>query len=211
MNLADWLPLLTDQWEHTSTWEIIAVCFSVSGVLLAYRNNVLLYPAGLISTGIYTAIMASPAVGLYADAALNLYYFIMSVYGWILWSRRNENKKERPITAAKAGDWLVVTGICVIGFVLLFLLLKHLTPSTVPVMDAFVSATAWSGMWLLAKRKVENWLLLNISNAVAIPLLFYKQMPLTALLTLFLFTVAVFGYFRWRKISRNYSQQHQQA
>jgi nicotinamide mononucleotide transporter len=67
-------------------------------------------------------------------------------------------------------------------------------------MDAWVSATAWAGMWLLAKRKIENWILLNISNAFAIPLLFYKQLPLYALLTAFLFIVAVLGYFDWMKI-----------
>jgi nicotinamide mononucleotide transporter len=62
-----------------------------------------------------------------------------------------------------------------------------------------VSATACAGMWLLAKHKIENWILLNISNAIAIPLLVYKGIPLTACLTLFLFIVACFGYFNWRK------------
>jgi nicotinamide mononucleotide transporter len=73
-------------------------------------------------------------------------------------------------------------------------------------MDSFVAATAWAGMWLLAKRKLENWVLLNISNIVAIPLLFYKHLPLNALLTLFLFIVAVMGYFRWKKIMRKEAQ-----
>jgi nicotinamide mononucleotide transporter len=79
-------------------------------------------------------------------------------------------------------------------------MLKYYTDSTVPYWDAWVSATAWAGMWLLAKRKIENWILLNISNAFAIPLLFHKNLPLYALLTLFLFIVAVQGYFKWNKI-----------
>jgi len=69
-------------------------------------------------------------------------------------------------------------------------------------LDAWVSATAWAGMWLLAKRKIENWILLNVSNAFAIPLLLYKQLPLFAALTLFLFIVAIFGYYQWRKLVR---------
>lgn len=202
MHTTEWLDLLTTQWHHTSIWEIIAVVFSISGVLLAYRNSVWLYPVGLVATGIYTVLMASPKVGLYADAALNLYYFVMSVYGWLLWGRHRNEAKELPITHSSRSDWITVAGICVGGFLLLYLVLKNYTPSTVPVMDAIVSATAWSGMWLLAKRKVENWLMLNVSNAVAIPLLFFKQMPLTALLTLFLFTVALFGYANWHRISR---------
>src|SRR5690606_13348394 len=193
----EYLPLLTEQWQHTGTWEIIAVIFSVLGVLLAYRNNVLLYPAGLISTGIYTLLMASPKVGLYAEASLNLYYFVMSIYGWIIWGRipKNGTRKELPISKAQGKDWSIVFAICGLGFLLLWWVLSSFTPSTVPLADAFVSATAWAGMWLLAKRKVENWILLNISNAAAIPLLVYKQMPLTALLTVFLFIVAVFGFF----------------
>jgi nicotinamide mononucleotide transporter len=92
--------------------------------------------------------------------------------------------------------------IVVVGFVLLSFLLKQYTPSTVPYWDAWVSATAWAGMWLLAKRKIENWILLNVSNAFAIPLLLHKQLPLYAGLTLFLFIVAVFGYIKWNKILR---------
>ncbi|HWJ29625.1 MAG TPA: nicotinamide mononucleotide transporter family protein, partial [Flavisolibacter sp.] len=89
------------------------------------------------------------------------------------------------------------------SFLLLYILLKNYTPSSVPVWDAWVSATAWAGMWLLAKRKVENWILLNISNAFAIPLLFYKALPLFAILTLFLFIVAILGYKEWRQIAKS--------
>lgn len=192
--------LLSEQWQHTTRLELIAVIFSVTGVLLAYRNHVLLYPAGLISTGIYTWLLAQPHPGLYADAALNLYYFVMSIYGWILWGRKGRLSQPHTIQRSTARDWGIVAAICGLGFILLYGVLFFWTPSTVPVMDAFVSATAWAGMWLLAKRRIENWILLNISNAVAIPLLFYKQMPLTALLTLFLFIVAVFGYYRWKRI-----------
>jgi nicotinamide mononucleotide transporter len=65
-----------------------------------------------------------------------------------------------------------------------------------------VSSTAWAGMWLLARRKIENWIFLNISNIVAIPLKFHKDLPLMALLTTFLFIVAIFGFLEWRKIYR---------
>jgi nicotinamide mononucleotide transporter len=95
---------------------------------------------------------------------------------------------------------LVTGGITIIGFVFLAFILQRWTNSTVPYWDAWVSATAWAGMWLLAKRKLENWVLLNISNAFAIPLLIYKHLPLYALLTVILFVVAVQGYFTWRRM-----------
>jgi len=95
--------------------------------------------------------------------------------------------------------------ICVTAFVLLYLTLAHFTNSDVPIWDAWVSATAWAGMWLLAKRKVENWILLNISNLFAVPLLIHKDLYLFAALTSFLFIVAIFGYFKWTKIMRTYT------
>ena len=107
-----------------------------------------------------------------------------------------------PITWTRRREWLVVAAIVIGGFVLGYELLSRFTPSTVPVWDAWVSATAWAGTWLLARRKIENWILLNVSNIFAIPLLFYKQLPMFAALTVFLFIVAVFGYFDWRKRSK---------
>ena len=104
------------------------------------------------------------------------------------------------ITYANKKEWMTVITIVIGGFIVLYVILKNFTPSTVPFWDAFVSATAWAGMWLLAKRKIGNWILLNISNAVAIPLLFYKHLFLYAALTIFLFIVAVQGYLKWRKI-----------
>jgi nicotinamide mononucleotide transporter len=137
--------------------------------------------------------------GLYAESALNIYYLIMSAYGWILWIKRNDGPP-LSITHANKKEWYVTAAIVIVGGLITYIILRKYTPSTVPLWDAWVSATAWAGMWLLAKRKIENWLLLNLSNIFAIPLLIYKQLPLTACLTLFLFIVAIFGYFRWKKL-----------
>ncbi len=142
----------------------------------------------------------------------------MSIYGWYLWVRKTKAAESLPISRCSPQDWKIAISIAGAAFLVFFILLKYatpliayITPSNVPVADALVAATAWSGMWLLARRKLENWILLNISNAIAIPLFFYKHMPLTALLTLFLFTVAVFGYFRWRRLIRDEQAASQPA
>jgi nicotinamide mononucleotide transporter len=90
--------------------------------------------------------------------------------------------------------------IAILGWAFLYLILKNFTDSDVPIMDSFVSSTAWAGMWLLAKRKLENWIWLNISNLVAIPLLFHKNLIMFGLLTIFFFIIAIFGYLDWKKI-----------
>ncbi len=125
----------------------------------------------------------------------------MSIYGWWYWSKK-KNEPPVKITYAGAADWIITGLIAGGGWLILFIILKEFTPSTVPAWDAWVSSTAWAGMWLLAKRKVENWILLNLSNAFAIPLLIQKELPLFALLTLFLFIVACFGYVSWLRTVR---------
>jgi len=200
---------IAKEWQAVTILEMIAVAFSVTEVLLSYRNNVLLYPAGIVACSLSIWLMGKS--GLYAEAVLSLYYLVMSFYGWYQWQRRRKKTEHLPISYCTPRDWRIVVIICIAAFAILLFTLKNFTDSTVPVADAFVSATAWAGMWLLARRKVENWILLNISNIVAIPLLFHKHLPLMALLTAFLFTVAVLGYFRWKKIVREDAAQKDTA
>ncbi len=199
MNIQEWIRLLWQQIGETPLLQWIAVSLGVTEVLLARANKIWLYPAGIGATVLSVFILFE--AGLYAECLLNGYYIVMSIYGWWFWVKKKHTAAPK-VNFANTQDWLTVAGITGIGFVGLWLCLKYFTPSTVPVADAFVSATAWAGMWLLARRKVENWLLLNISNAVAVPLLFHKQLPLYAGLTIFLFIIAVQGYFKWRKIAR---------
>lgn len=112
---------------------------------------------------------------------------------------RKRDAAPLPITYTRKSEWIIVALISSLGWLLLFLALKHYTNATYPAWDAWITSTAWAGMWLLARRKVENWVLLNISNLFAVPLLFYKQLPLMGCLTIFLFIIAVLGYFDWRK------------
>ena len=192
-----WIQLFLEQVRETTVWEWAAVLLGVAEVLLAKVNNIWLYPTGIAGTfiGIYILLMA----GLYAESALNVYYLVMSIYGWYYWvQKRNESPVK--ITRTTRREWIVTLLIVFVGWGILYIILKNFTTSNVPVWDAWVSSTAWAGMWLLAKRKLENWILLNISNLFAIPLLWYKHLIMFSALTLFLFIVAIFGYFDWLAI-----------
>ena len=197
MNFQDWFKLFQEQILHTSLIEWLAVGFGVSEVLLAKKNSIWLYPTGIISILLSMFLLLN--VKLYAETLLSIYYLVMSVYGWIIWKKR-KNDGENQVSWSSNKELTIAVLISVIGFGVLYLVLRHYTDSDVPVFDAFVSSTAWAGMWLLAKRKIENWIFLNISNIVAIPLLFHKKLPLMACLTTFLFTVAIFGFLDWKKI-----------
>jgi nicotinamide mononucleotide transporter len=194
-----WVELLTEQIRQTTLIEWLAVILGVAEVLLARKNNILLYPAGIGGSAI--TILLFVKAGLFADAGLSLYYVILSIYGWIVWSRR-KNEPPLQIAYATKQEWMMTALIAFGGWAVIYWILITFTPSTVPVMDSWVSASAWAGTWLLARRRIENWVVLNVSNIFAIPLLFYKHLPLFALLTLFLFVIAIFGYFDWKEVYR---------
>jgi len=200
MEFSTQLDLLFTQIKATSLLEWIAVAFGVSEVLLARKNKILLYPAGII--GILCSGFLLIDAKLYAETLLSCYYLIMSVYGWTMWKSRAKSDASR-ISRSTGSDQKITWMIAIGGYVFLYLMLTNFTDSDVPIMDAFVSSTAWAGMWLLTKRKLENWIWLNVSNLVAIPLLFHKNLILFSILTLFLFVVAVFGYFDWKKELEN--------
>ena len=191
--------MLCGQIAETDLVQWMAILFAVAEVLFARANKILLYPSGIISVILTIIILYKSA--LFAECLLNGYYLVMSIYGWWHWVKR-KNHAPVPASYSTKKDWMITGGIVAVSFLLLFFLLKRFTSSTVPVWDAWVSATAWAGMWLLAERKIENWILLNISNVFAIPLLWYKHLSMYSLLTVFLFVVAVQGYYDWKKIIR---------
>lgn len=205
VDIQEWLILFLSQIKETGVLEWLAVIFGVSEVLLARKNNILLYPAGIISILLSSYLLFHAK--LYAETLLNAYYLVMSIYGWYFWIHK-KSKPDVRISRTTKKEMTIALSIVGIGFVVLYLFLLNFTGSDVPLEDAIVASTAWAGMWLLAKRKIENWIFLNVSNIIAIPLLIHKDLPMMAMLTLFLFIVAIFGYFDWKKI---YKQEQLQA
>lgn len=190
------LDFLLQELKNTSMLEYIAVIAGIIQVLLARKNNILLYPFGIISTTISIYIFTN--VDLYANALLNFYYVVVSIYGWIHWSRK-KNETPLPITKANKRDYTIASAITVLSFLILTFVLIQFTNSSTVIPDALVTAFAWAGTWLLTQRKLENWIFLNISNAIGIPLEFHKGLYLYSILTLILFIVAISGYIAWKK------------
>ncbi|MCM4151214.1 nicotinamide riboside transporter PnuC [Arenibacter sp. N53] len=182
---------------HITLLQSLGTAFGVTQVLLARNNNIHNYLFGIASIliGIWVLYQSK----LYGDIILHLYYLVMSFYGWFYW-KFGIQKEETPISYANTTERITAMGIVLICFALMCFWLVFYTNTDVPIWDAAVSAFAWAGMWLMAKRKMENWIYLNISNIVAIPLLFYKELYIYAALTIFLFIVGTSGYFKWRKI-----------
>ncbi|WP_265428698.1 nicotinamide riboside transporter PnuC [Chryseobacterium sp. YIM B08800] len=192
--------MMQDILQQTTWQEWLGVFFSVFQVLLARKNNSNNYLFGIagISLTLYVMIQSK----LYAEFTLNLYYLVMSIYGWLYW-KFGKRRSETTISETTNNEKLSTAGIVIGTFSIFYFFLTNFTDSDVPILDSLVSAFAWAGMWLMARRKIENWILLNISNIIAIPLLIHKGLYLYAVLTAFLFIVAISGYLEWRKSIRS--------
>ncbi|MDC6390564.1 nicotinamide riboside transporter PnuC [Maribacter sp. PR1] len=182
----------------------VGTTFGVVQVLLARQNNVNNYFFGIVAILISLWVMYQSR--LYADILLNLYYLVMSCYGLFYW-KMGKRQKAAPISYTTRKEKIIALGIVLGCFALMAYWLSQHTDSDVPFWDALACAFAWAGMWLMAKRKIENWIYLNISNLISIPLLLYKGLYIYAGLTAFLFVVAVSGYIEWKKILDNESDR----
>lgn len=183
--------------EQAPWLEIIGVFFGILQVLNARKNRPVTYVYGIISVLITIYIFYHE--GWYAETVLNLYYLVMSFYGLYVWQFQTKNQKAIPIAFASSREKWISAGIILVAFITFYTVITTFTESRDVLWDALVASFAWAGMWLMAKRKVENWLVLNISNLIAIPLQIYREKYFYAGLTLFLTIVAFVSYVEWRK------------
>ncbi|GAB2474514.1 nicotinamide riboside transporter PnuC [Algoriphagus taiwanensis] len=187
------------------TWlEAVAVFFGIASVFHSMREHIWVYPTGIVSTLIYVWICFE--YKLYADMGINAYYFSMSIYGWYVWTHPKENQVVLPVTWSNGKGWLISAGLFAISYPVLAFVLSNFTDSDVPYWDSFTTASAFVGMWLMAKKKVENWIFWIITDLVSVPLYFYKGLILTSFQFLFFTVLAFMGLVAWIKSAKNYAQ-----
>jgi nicotinamide mononucleotide transporter len=187
--------------QKTTWYEFVAVVTGITSVIFSRKENILVYPVGLISTGIFVPLYIIH--GLYADASVNFYYTVMSIIGWVMWSRKVEGKSLLKITSSSKTDWRNTWIFFFCCWIILYFLLSRFTDSTVPIADSFTSAAAFTGMWLMNKKKLENWTWWIITDLASIPLNFYKHLVFTSFQYLVFLILAVMGYITWRKKIRH--------
>lgn len=178
-----------------SVLEILGVFFGTLSVWFSKKENILVYPTGIVSVVIYVYLCFT--AGLYADMGINVFYFVMSVYGWYNWQQPT---KDKVLSIGKNTPWQnFYSALMVLFFwVGLYFLLVNFTDSTVPYIDSFTTAMCLVGMWLMALKKVENWIMWIIADAISIPLYWYKGLPLTSIQFLFFTFLAISGYLEWK-------------
>jgi len=193
--------------RNTGLLEFIAVVFGIGSVWYSRKENILVYPVGLVNTLIY--VYLSIKGHLIGEASVNLYYTIVSIYGWIIWAKKDQ--QHRPvlhITKSSGTELLQQLGFFSGFYIVIFLCLTYLKnnflPGVLPAADSFASATAFTGMWLMAKKKVESWYWWIATNIASIPLYYVKGYAFTSVYYLVLLLLAFSGLVEWqRKASVN--------
>jgi nicotinamide mononucleotide transporter len=187
---------------HATKWyEYVAVFSGLISVWYSSKENILVYPIGLISTIIY--IYLSIKGNLLGEASVNLYYTIMSILGWYWWSKKNtQNNEGLKITKANQKEWFKhIVFFAVLYVVIYFALIKYKSTfanaDPIPWADALASASAFTGMWLMTKKKVESWYWWILTNIVSIPLYFVKHYVFTSVYYVVLLVMAFYGLFLW--------------
>ena len=185
--------------------EIIAVVFGILSVWFSKKNNILVYPTGMISTSIFTYLLFKWS--LLGDMMINAYYFIMSIYGWYIWTRK-VNNVVTPISKVSLPE--KITSLIIFFFSLSFVygIYNYFDKwgSYTSYIDNFTTAIFFVGMWLMANRKIENWIFWIIGNIISIPLYFYKGLTFTSIQYIIFTVIAISGYYTWKKILDNSNQ-----
>ena len=227
--MTDFLDFFINPYKNAQTvnivLEFIAALFGVISVFYAKKENILVYPTGIISTGLYVYLLSQ--WDLYGDLIINIYYTLMSIYGWYMWSKIIDEDKHRIlITRTNKNDKLKTLGIFIFTSIFVILVYRHFNvmPKNLnfsesinfafsnmfsgnlenfrkitPFLDTFTTGIFFSAMWLMANKKIEHWIFWIAGNIVSIPLYFVKGYGFTGIQYTIFLILAIQGYIAWKK------------
>ena len=182
---------------QTTYIELFAVFCGLLSVWFMKNENILVYPFGIINVLIYVYICFSTK--LYAYAGINIFYAAMSIYGWYNWTHKRPEEETLHISRLSTKHIFLGLAAIAVFFVILKILLVSFTDSELPVVDAFTTSIYIVGMWLLTKKKIENWILWLLGDSISIVLFAYEKLYFSSFQYLVFTIIAVFGFLEWRK------------
>ena len=186
--------------------ELFAVFMNILSVIYAKRNNVLLYPTGLIGTGIFVYLLFN--FSLLGDMIINFYFVIMSIYGWYYWTKKKDGKFLHNVSRVSINEYYLSILLAVISLISIYLVYEFFGKwnSWTAYVDSITTAIFFVAMWLMARRKIESWTFWFIGDIITIPLYFYKGLTISSFQYLIFSILAILGYISWKKILSNSTQ-----
>lgn len=210
--------LFIKPYESYHTYQIIleftATFFGLLSVYFSIRKNIWVYPTGIVSTALYVYILFK--FGLLGDMLINFYYTVMSVYGWVLWAKSSEDHVHVEVSRTTRREWLLCSLLFVISLILVTavyyykpLLDTQLSAEKVILgldhldwanwLDVFTTAIFLVGMWLMAKRRIENWIFWIVGDLICVPMMLHKGLGITSVQYLVFTVMAIIGYREWQR------------
>lgn len=196
------------------TLETSGAIFGILSVFFSIKKNIWVYPTGIISTLIYVYLLFN--AGLLGDCMINVYYTVMSIYGWILWAKNSEDNIHVDVNWASKKEWIYASILFILSLALVTLIyyykpyidnkfsmegtsfgLYHLDWAN--WMDVFTTSIFLVGMWFMAKQRIESWIFWIIGDLICIPMMIFKGLGITSVQYLVFTIMAILGYVNWKK------------
>ena len=186
--------------------ELFAVTMNILSVIYAKRNSILVYPTGLIGTGIFVYILYN--FSLLGDMIINFYFVLMSIYGWYYWAQKKDGQTLNNVsrTSIKEYYFILILGITSLLSIYLVYNFYDKWDSWTAYVDTITTAIFFVAMYLMARRKVESWIFWIIGDLITIPLYFYKGLTISSIQYLIFLILAILGYISWKKILNSSTQ-----
>ena len=178
--------------------DITTTALGLAYIILEYKASVWMWVVGFMMQAL--GIVLYYQKGLYADCGMEFYYLAMTVYGFVAWTRHKQKTSNLPIRHMPKKTALAWLGVGLAAWLVIYLILKNFTNSTVPVADAFTTAFSIVGIWALARKYLEQWFVWIVVDVVTCVLYFYKDIPFKASLYALYVVIAVMGYFKWKQM-----------
>jgi len=194
--------------------EAVAATFGLLSVFFSIKKNIWVYPTGIISTVIYVYLLFN--AGLLGDCMINVYYSVMSIYGWILWNQNSDDHIHVDVEWASVKEWIFSIILFIFSLLLVTVIYyykpwidNHFSMANVKLglhhldwanwLDVFTTSIFLVGMWFMAKRRIENWIFWIIGDLICIPMFLYKGLGITSVQYLVFTVMAIIGYQNWKK------------
>ena len=187
--------------------ELFAVIMNITSVVYAKRNNILVYPTGLIGTGIFVYILLN--FSLLGDTIINAYFFSMSIYGWYFWSRKKDEVFINQVSTINRNEIKYLFILAISSLIFIYFVYDYFDKwnNWTAYIDNITTAIFFVAMWLMARRKIESWIFWIIGDLITVPLYFYKGLTISSIQYIIFLILAVLGYVSWKKIlDKNYQK-----
>ena len=180
--------------------ELFAVIMNITSVVYAKRNNILVYPTGMIGTGIFVYILLN--FSLLGDTIINAYFFSMSIYGWYFWSRKKDEVFINQVSTISRNEIKYLFTLAISSLIFIYFVYDYFDKwnNWTAYVDNITTAIFFVAMWLMARRKIESWIFWIIGDLITVPLYFYKGLTISSIQYIIFLILAVLGYISWKKI-----------